>query len=66
MPNSTALLYAVKHDDEELGMVSVPGAVGLINSVESIEEWIAAKLNDVQQAIGAQTLRDALVVVLEI
>ena len=66
MPNSTAFLYAIKHDDEELGMVSVPSAVSLINSGENIEEWIAAKLNDVQQAIGAQTLRDALAVVLEI
>jgi hypothetical protein len=64
--DTTALRYAIKHDDEELGMVSVPGAVGLINSGENIEEWIAAKLNEVQQSIGPQTLRDALAVVLEI
>jgi hypothetical protein len=55
VPNTTALRYAIKHGNEELSMVSVLSAVGLINSGENIEEWIAARLNEVQQSIGPQT-----------
>jgi hypothetical protein len=66
VPGTTVLSYVVSRDGEPVGTVNVPGAPALVNQGEDVREWIARRLNEVEESVGGEGLNEALDAVLEL
>lgn len=60
MPNSTAMEYSVSRNGQPIGRVHVPAFVGLKNSGQDPDEWLARQLTELENDEGYEALATAL------